>query len=231
MFSFWIAESFIFQSLSFRLSKQAVSMSHSTEEWSEPPDTWLPFLIALRTLRAWVLRDLSWSLVLPSGWFYMACKQKGKKQFENTPKMQKSNRLGSITDYHTPYRPQCPSGSGEHGLQKSGWEYAWSYRNAMRHFPTSEKGSCPREAAIGTVSHVDRVSRLTQYSSKSVSVLWNTLRWSPQQAVIEIRNSSFGISWIWNNNSFKNPVIWMTGVSDSERQLLGLNRFPKIICW
>lgn len=79
MFSFWIAESFIFQSLSFRLSKQAVSMSHSTEEWSEPPDTWLPFLIALRTLRAWVLRDLSWSLVLPSGWFYMACKQKRKK--------------------------------------------------------------------------------------------------------------------------------------------------------
>lgn len=108
------------------------------------------------------IKSLSFEGFQPEVWSFL---QKGKKKCmkcwhtKNTEKQPTSNSLVSITDYHTPYGPQCPSVRlGEHGLQKSWREYAWSYRNVMRHFPTSEEGSCPWEAAIGTVSHVEKVS-------------------------------------------------------------------------
>lgn len=136
----------------------------------------------------------------------MQAKKKKKTLNKQQKQQPTSNYLGSIPDYHTPYRPQCPSGSGEHGLQRAGGnmlEATW-----RETFPPLKKDPASERLLLaqclmwkGLANHN---SRFTQYSSKSVSISWNILRWSPREAVIEIRNLSFGTTWICKNikNSF-----------------------------
>lgn len=108
--------------------------------------------IALHALRACVLRALTWSPVLPPGWFYMVCKgnNNNEKSLKSLTHQGATNqRFDSITDYHTPYGPRCPVvGLGHVGYKRAGGNMLEATGTWWGTFPPLKKDPAPERLLL-----------------------------------------------------------------------------------